>query len=144
MAIFVTHSSHFLAMSDHIIAMESDGTVVTEGSYDEIISMPQYEKYATTTTTTTTAGGSSDELSSREDDKAGPSQSKESEPEDAMVSARQAERHEDLWLLRKGSRSPTASPLNIRLRSCSRFLELLYPLAKALGRFLCPFWKQQE
>jgi ATP-binding cassette subfamily C (CFTR/MRP) protein 1 len=83
--IFVTHSSHFLAMSNHIIAMESDGTVVAKGSYDEIVSMPRYEKYATTTT----AGGSSDELSSREDDKAGPPQSKESEPEDAMARARQ-------------------------------------------------------
>ena len=82
--ILVTHSLTYLPSSDHIIALGLSGTIVAEGSYDEIISLPGYENYATAV-----ADESSNDLAPQEVTEEGLQETEESEAEDAVKTARQ-------------------------------------------------------
>ena len=81
--ILVTHSLTYLASSDHIIALGLSGTIVAEGSYDEIVSLPGYENYATVA-----ADESTNDSPPQEATEEGLQETKDSESEDAVKRAR--------------------------------------------------------
>ena len=82
--ILVTHSRTYLASSDHIIVLGSNGTVIAEGPCDEIVSVPGYEDCVPDTEDDLNEKSASQEANEEE-----LQETKESEPEDEMKRARQ-------------------------------------------------------